>query len=137
MIERRPYTRHRLTAPMARIKLRGLTSIDQRTAAARSATAFKRDLISALGGEADLSPQRRRLIDMAVRAALMLDHVDAWCFEQKSLVNQRNRSLLPVVVQRQAIAEHLAKLLDRLGLDRVARPVQSFRDLIPQRDVVQ
>jgi hypothetical protein len=33
-------------------------------------------------------------------------------------VNARARSLLPVVLQRQTLSEHLAKLLDRLGLDR-------------------
>src|SRR5215475_7885402 len=67
----RPYSRHGLTAPMVRIKLAGFGAIDRRTAAARATLAFKHELIAALGGEADLSPQRRKLIDMAARASLL------------------------------------------------------------------
>jgi Domain of unknown function (DUF3303) len=35
-------------------------------------TSRKTELVSALGGEVDLTPQRRRLIDIAVPAALFL-----------------------------------------------------------------
>lgn len=87
------------TLPMARVRLRGFAAIDRRTAGARVALAFKHELIASLGGEADLSPQRRKLVDMTARAALLLDHVDAWLVEQRSLVNQRNRTLLPIVTQ--------------------------------------
>jgi hypothetical protein len=118
---------------MARIKLKGFGAIDRRTVAAREALRFKADLISALGGEADLSPQRRRLVDLTVRAAILVDHVDAWLFEQKSLINHRNRSLLPVLVQRQGLAEGLAKLLDRLGLDRVPAKVPTLAEYLAQK----
>jgi hypothetical protein len=116
---------------MARIKLRGFGAIDRRTAAARETLAFKHELIAALGGEAQLNPQRRKLIDMVARASLLLDHVDAWLFQQRSLVNARAKTLLPVLVQRQALADHLAKLLDKLGLER-ARPPLSLTDAIEQ-----
>src|SRR5262249_27023 len=71
-------TRHGLTVPMVRVKLRGFKAIDRRTVGAREAMAFRSELIAALGGEPALSPQRRRLVDMAARAALLLDHVDGW-----------------------------------------------------------
>jgi len=93
MTARRGYTRHGLTAPMVRVKLAGFGTIDRRTAAARETLAFRRELIAAQGGDAALSPQRRRLTDMAVRAALLLDHVDAWLFQQRSLVNARAKTL--------------------------------------------
>src|SRR5438445_11960274 len=109
----RPYSRHGLNAPMARIKLRGFGTIDRRTAAAREQLALRRELANALGGEADLTPQRRKLIDMAARASLLLDHVDAWLFRQRSLVNARAKTLLPILVQRQALADHLIRLLDK------------------------
>jgi len=35
----------------------------------------------------------------------------------------RAKTLLPVLVQRQAIADHLTRLLDKLGLDRVSQKV--------------
>src|SRR5262249_46383775 len=128
----RPYSRHGLNAPMARIKLRGFSAIDRRTAAARATLAFKHELIAALGGEAGLSPQRRKLIDLAARASMLLDHIDAWLFQQRSLVNARAKTLLPVLVQRQAIADHLTRLLDKLGLDRMPQKVRpSVLAIIP------
>jgi hypothetical protein len=119
MTARRSYTRHGLTAPMVKVKLAGFGAIDRRTAAARETLAFKHELITALGGKAGLSPQRRKLIDLAARASLLLDHVDAWLCQQRSLVNARAKTLLPVLVQRQALADHLTRLLDKLGLDHV------------------
>src|SRR5262245_6750101 len=117
----RPYTRHGLTAAMVRIQAAVFSAIDRRTAAARETLAFKNELVAALGGQAELSPQRRKLIDLAARASLLLDHIDAWLFQQRSLVNARVKTLLPVLVQRQALADHLIRLLDKLGLDRVSQ----------------
>jgi hypothetical protein len=91
---------------------------------------FRRELAAALGGEAALSPQRRRLVDMTARAALYVDHLDAWLVGQRSLVNARTRSLLPALVQRQALADHLARLLDRLGLDRVPQRTETLGDVL-------
>jgi hypothetical protein len=110
----RPYSRHGLNAPMARIKLRGLSAIDRRTAAAREHLALRRELENAVGGEADLTPQQRKLIELAARASLLLDHIDAWLFQQPRLVNARAKTVLPVLAQRQALADHLIRLLDRL-----------------------
>jgi hypothetical protein len=120
---------------MVRVKLAGFSAIDRRTAAARETLAFKRELASALGGEADLSPQRRKLIDMAARASLLLDHVDAWLFQQQRLVNARAKMLLPILVQRQTLADHLTRLLDKLGLDRRAAEGWAFVDRRDRTDL--
>ena len=101
---------------MVRVKLAGFRAIDRRTAAAREHLALRRELANALGGEAHLTPQQRKLIDMAARASLLLDHVDAWLFQQRSLVNARAKTLLPILVQRQALADHLIRLLDKLSV---------------------
>lgn len=90
--------------------------------------------MAALGGDDALSPQRRRLVDLAARAALLVDHVDAWLFTQRSLVNARNRTLLPIVVQRVQLADHLARLLDKLGLERVPRKVPTLAEYLTSRN---
>jgi hypothetical protein len=123
-------SRHGLNTVKARVKLRGLAAIDMRTVAARQMVAFRDDLVTALGGEDGLSPQRRKLVEMAARAALFLDHLDGWLTEQRSLVNHRNRSVLPALVQRQSLADHLARLLDRLGLDRLPQKVVSLEEYV-------
>jgi hypothetical protein len=133
MNERRPYSRHGLNAPMTRIKLRGFRAIDRRTVAARETLAFRSELVTALGGEADLSPQRRKLVDMAARASLLLDHVDAWLFEQRSLVNARAKALLPVLAQRQGLSDHVVRLLDKLGLDRVPAKVVDLKSYVAEK----
>src|SRR5437870_11731506 len=132
MTEPRPYSRHGLNAAKARVKLRGLAAIDMRTVAARDMIAFRDDLVSALGGESELSPQRRKLVDLAARATLYLDHIDGWLAAQHSLINHRSRSVLPVLVQRQGLADHLARLLDKLGLDRVPQRVPALHDVLAE-----
>jgi hypothetical protein len=115
------------------VKLRGLAAIDMRTVAAREMIGFRDELVVALGGESELSPQRRKLVDLAARAALYVDHIDGWLAEQRSLINHRSRSVLPVLVQRQAVADHLARLLDKLGLDRVPRRVKSLGEYLAEK----
>jgi hypothetical protein len=44
-------------------------------------------------------------------------------------VNVRKRSLIPVVLQRQALADGLARYLGQLGLERRAK-VQTVTDLL-------
>src|SRR4029453_12505275 len=82
----RPYSRHGLNAVKARVRLRGLAAIDMRTVAAREMLTFRDELVAALGGDPELSPQRRKLIDLAARTSLYLDHLDAWLTEQKTLI---------------------------------------------------
>ncbi|MBI4584188.1 MAG: hypothetical protein HY717_09230 [Planctomycetes bacterium] len=118
MTARRAYSRTDLNALKTRVKARGFKAVDMRTTAAKELVAFQRGLTEDLGGEELLSTAKRALVNMAARAFLFLNHVDAWLAEQPNLVNQRNRALLPALRERQSIAEHLAKLLDRLGLEK-------------------
>src|SRR5437899_8833412 len=129
----RARSRHGLNAIKARVKLRGLAAIDMRTVAAREMVGFRDELVAALGGESELSPQRRKLVDLAARATLYLDHIDGWLAAQHSLINHRSRSVLPVLVQRQGLADHLARLLDKLGLDRVPRRVKSLNEYLAEK----
>jgi hypothetical protein len=62
-----------------------------------------------------------------------LDHVDSWLVGQRSLINARTRSLLPVLTQRQALADHLVRVLEKLGLDRVPRKVTDLANYLQQQ----
>jgi len=104
-----------------------------RTVAAREMLAFRDELVAALGGDSELSPQQRKLIDLVARTSLYLDHLDAWLTEQKTLINRRSRSVLPVLLQRQTLAEHLARLLDKLGLNRRPRQVPNFDEYLVRK----
>lgn len=106
--------------------MRGLQAIDRRTAAARALLTWRDDLVEALAGEDAVSPQQRALVDLAARTKLYVDAVDDWIVEQPSLVLTRKRSILPVVRERQALADSLARLLSQLGLDRRAKEVPTL-----------
>lgn len=105
--------------------------IDRRTSVGRFLTAWKADLIRDLGG--DPSTAQLAVIDLAVKTKLMLDSIDAWLLTQPSLVNQRKRTLLPVVRERQALADALARYLSQLGLERRARPLPDLQGYLAEK----
>ena len=126
-------SRHGLNAAKTRVALRGWAAIDMRTAAAQEMVSFRAELTAALGGEGELSPQRKKLIDLAARASLYLDHVDSWLAAQETFINRRARSVFPVLLQRQALADHVARILDKLGLDRQRRQAPSLDQYLVQK----
>lgn len=85
------------------------------------------DLIRDIGGPEAVSTQQIAVVDLAVKSKLLLDSIDAWLLTQPTLVNARKRSLLPVVRERQALADALSRYLGQLGLERKAADVT--RDL--------
>jgi hypothetical protein len=131
--EPRPYARTGLHTLKAKLKLRGLNSIDRRSAGARELFGWRSELVADLGGEAELSAAKRTLVDAAARTWLYVGCVDAYLLEQRSLVNLRRRSLLPVVRERQALVDSLARILGQLGLERQARKVPDLSAYLRDR----
>ncbi len=113
--------------------VRGLTAIDKRTAAARSLIADRDEWIQDMGGPEAISGKQRVILEAAVRTNLYIQHLDAWLMEQRSLVNFKRRSVLPVLKERQTLVDSLARLLGLLGLERKAKPVPSLQDYL--RDI--
>ena len=99
-------------------------TIDHRTATGRMLATLKADLVRDLGG--DVSVQQATIIDLAVKQRLLLDSIDAWLLTQASLVDVEKRALIPVVRDRQYVADALARYLSMLGLDRKAAPVEDL-----------
>jgi len=133
MTESRPYSRHGLNALKARLKLRGLHAIDRRSAAARALIAWRRELVEDLGGESAISAQERAILDLAAQTKLLLDSVDAWLMEQPTLVNARRRTLLPVVLQRQQLADALARYMGQVGLKRRRGEMPSLQTYLAEK----
>jgi hypothetical protein len=85
--------------------------------------AWRTELIRDLGGPEAISAQQATLIELAVRQRFLVESLDAWLFVQPSLVNARKQSLLPVLRERQQLADELARYLALLGLERQEKPV--------------
>jgi hypothetical protein len=126
--------RHGLKALKARVTVQGLTAIDMRTNAAQALVAWRSELLTALGGSENITPQRAVLLEMCVRSRLYIDHLDAFCMSQASLINRRKKSVLPVLRERQSLVDSLERLLSRLGLDRVQKPVPSLAEYLESKE---
>src|SRR5262245_5235088 len=117
----RPYCRHGLTGLRRTVKALGGRLLDGRTTLGRELSAWRADLIRDLGS--DPSTAQVAVIELVVKTKLMLDSIDTWLLAQRSLVNMRKKALLPVVRERQQLADALARYLGQLGLERRAQPI--------------
>src|SRR5262249_33385246 len=130
---RRRYSRSGFYALKSTLRQLGPRTIDRRTSLGKHLAAWRAELVTDLGGEEALSTQQRALVDVLVRQELLLESVDSWLLAQRTLVNSGNRTLLPVVRERQALADSLARYLAQLGLERRAKPIPSLDDYLRQR----
>lgn len=126
--------KHGLNGLMSRVSSRGLAAIDQRSAGARALLEWKRELVNDLGGEENLSAQQLTMVELACRARLYLDHVDAWLMAQHSLINKRRRATLPIVAQRMQLSDSLTRLLVALGLQRQPKPIKSLHEYVQEKE---
>jgi hypothetical protein len=129
----RPYSKHGLTPIRKRVMVDGLDAIDRRSGPARALLEWRRDLVADLGGEAAVTAQQRALVEVITRTKLYVDHLDAYLMQQRSLINRKKKAVLPVLLQRQALADSLAKHLSLLGLERRTKPIQSLGDYVASR----
>jgi hypothetical protein len=68
------------------------------------------------------------VLEDAAQSWIIRQALDDYIARQPSLVTKK-RALVPIVSERMRVAEHLAKQLDRLGLERKAKVVQDVRQL--------
>jgi hypothetical protein len=129
----RTYSKHGLNQLKQVVKQLGGRAIDKRTATGRELAKWRNDLIDDLGGRDAISTQQAAPVEFAVRSKLLLDSVDAWLLTQDSLINKRKRTLLPVVLQRQQLADGLARYLNQLGMER-RHKVKTLSDILAEDD---
>lgn len=118
---KRTYQKHGLTALRSVVRRLGPRVVDRRTTLGKALAAWRADLIRDLGG--DVSTQQAAIVEIATRTKLMLDSIDAWLLAQPSLIIVRRKTLLPVVKERQSLADALARYMGQLGLERRAKEV--------------
>lgn len=73
------------------------------------------------------------MVDLVVKQRLLLDTIDAYLLSGQTLVDEDKRALVPVLRERQALADSLARYLAMLGLQRRARPMPSFAEHLEAR----
>ena len=122
----------------------GKRAIDGRSAVAKALKRWRLELIADLGGRDNLSTQQYAVIDLACKSKFLLDSIDGWLLTQDTLIvgRRKAKTIMPVVIQRQQLADGLAKYLNMLGLER-RHKVKTVTDLLngdteqPQADTRQ
>jgi hypothetical protein len=109
-----------------RVAIRGLKVLDRRTSGAQALLGWRSELIEALGGEEQLSPQIVTLIEQVVRLKLFLDHTDSFLLAMPSIVNSRKKKMVPLVKERLALAAELRATLQLIGLKKIPKLVSSI-----------
>lgn len=127
---KREYRKHGFTTMKRAVRRMGARVIDKRTSLGKALLRWKAQLVTDLGGAEAISVQEHALIDLCVKSKLMLDSIDNWLLVQPSLINMRRKCLLPVVRERQALADGLSRYLGQLGLERRAKPVLSLMNYL-------
>lgn len=115
---------------MAKVSVKGLKALDHRSAGYRALMEWKSDLLRDLGGEESLTAQEKLLVELVTRQKVLLDSIDQWLFKQRSIVNGKKRVLYSVVAQRNALQNSLVNSLDRLGLKRREKRVESLAEYL-------
>ena len=111
----------------------GDRALDGRTSIAKALAEWKAELIDDLGGRQAISTQQIAIIDLAVKTKLMLDSVDAWLLTRPSIVDKRRRAVLPIVRERQQLADALSRYLQVLGLERRSKPAIDLQSYVATR----
>ena len=120
---------------LAALKARSLSELDGRSRAAKGLIAWKRELTASIGGQP--SAQEAMIIELCCRNRMILDSIDSWIFAQKSLLNRKRKTVLPIVRERQAIDAALAKHLQSLGLSRREPPAPTLEEYFAAKNAAQ
>jgi Transposase domain (DUF772) len=110
----------------------GARAIPGNTKLGYALKAWRKELIEDLGGDDNISIQQRTIVECASTTRLMISSLDAWITSQPSLM-QRNRTLIPVIMQRQQLVNSLVSMLVQLGLER-RHKVKTLQDILAKYD---
>jgi hypothetical protein len=122
--------RHGLPALKRRVAIKGLDAFDLRSAAARRMIDWRDELVSALGGQENVTPQEYALLEMLIKTRLLLEHVDGYVLGLDSLVNRKKHALKPIVRERLTLVDTCSRLLSQLGLKRREKPIPDLKDYL-------
>ena len=119
---------------MAKVSARGLDALDRRSAGYLALKKWREELVNDLGGEENLTAQVRLLVEIITRSKLFLDNVDLFLMEQSSVVNRKRKAMLPLLRERQSLANSILNQLSQLGLERKEKRVESLPEFLAQYD---
>jgi len=131
----REYQKHGLTALKKAVKELGTGALDGRTSIAKELAEECRELVNALGGEGEVSPQERALVEMIAQKRVRRKIASQWALLNRNrLFNKKKMKFAPIALELEQLEESEARLLDKLGLKRRARPTPSLQDYLAAKE---
>jgi hypothetical protein len=130
----RKQLRHGLYALQRVVKDAGERWYDTLGETGQALREWRDGILADLGGPDAVSAQERAIVELATKTYLMVESIDRFLLEQPSLVNKSRRQLFPVVLQRQQLADSLARYMTMLGLKRRAKTVPSLGEYLRGRE---
>jgi hypothetical protein len=109
----------------------GKKVLDQRTRQAKQLASIQRGLITALGGDSEVSPQERILVELIANKIQRWKPVAVWAQENtEKLLNRRNKTMVPVEKELDRMENSIAQNLEKIGLGRRAKQILSLSDYL-------
>src|SRR5262249_48846365 len=88
------------------VKELGARAIDGRTTLAKELEAERRELVTALGGESEVSPQEMAIVDMIAMKRIRRKPIAQWALLNRDrLFDRRKRTLAPIALQLEQLEE--------------------------------
>ncbi|MGH9459744.1 MAG: hypothetical protein ACRD1X_00880 [Vicinamibacteria bacterium] len=104
---------HGLTAMRRIIRKLGGRAIDHRTRAGKALVAMRSAILDDLGGESAVTAAQLAVVEEVVVTKFLLASINVWLVQQNSLLAADGQSVLPVVLERQRLADSLTAALAR------------------------
>jgi hypothetical protein len=95
----------------------GTAGISKNTALGKELARRRQALQADAGGE-DLTQLKLDLIEKYQRTELLIETIDVWLFQQPSLINKKNKTLHPVINERNRLVELSVRLAETIGIER-------------------
>jgi hypothetical protein len=116
--------------------LRGvhLDTIDRRSTIGVALRRTRDELTEQLGGLEEVTPALALLIEQIAIKAVIVQAVGEFILRQESPVEEQRKVLAPVVMQHDGLQRTLAKLLETIGLQRVAKPAETLAEYMRRKD---
>lgn len=126
-------TKHGLGTLKRAMKELGSHTIDGRTTLAKELAVECRELVNALGRAGEVSQQEKALIEMIAEKRIRRRIALQWAsLNRDRLFNRKKMKLAPIDVELERLEESEARLLDKLGLKRRAKPVKGIAALLAE-----
>jgi hypothetical protein len=94
---------------------------------------WRRNIEADAGGREQLSQLKQFQLERLLVTEVLIQSLDSWLLQQKSIINRRKKSAIPLLEQRSRLAETSLKLCAAIGLQRQSREVPSLSEYLREK----